>query len=194
MTFIYFHHPGLFPAVDCDEAMRFLDSAFLAWASFALPQCASGFQSTFSPSPRRHRLATIQLPASIVDESAGISSAYKAPQNEIDRRRNLAIISHPDSGKTTMTEKLLLYGGAIQQAGAVRQKRNSGQQRPISWKWKRRGEFQSGGVITIFVALGLAVLQCGSTILSLLLHLTIGLNSRNSRRHRRYYINIPAQQ
>lgn len=37
-------------------------------------------------------------------------------------RRNLAIISHPDSGKTTMTEKLLLYGGALQQAGAVRQK------------------------------------------------------------------------
>jgi len=47
---------------------------------------------------------------------------FKAPANEIDRRRNLAIISHPDSGKTTMTEKLLLYGGAIQQAGAVRQK------------------------------------------------------------------------
>mmetsp|Transcript_35177 Transcript_35177/g.40119 ORF Transcript_35177/g.40119 Transcript_35177/m.40119 type:complete len:602 (-) Transcript_35177:179-1984(-) len=49
-------------------------------------------------------------------------STSKAPQAEIDRRRNLAIISHPDSGKTTMTEKLLLYGGAIQQAGAVRQK------------------------------------------------------------------------
>jgi peptide chain release factor 3 len=47
---------------------------------------------------------------------------FKSPQTEIDRRRNLAIISHPDSGKTTMTEKLLLYGGAIQQAGAVRQK------------------------------------------------------------------------
>ena len=46
----------------------------------------------------------------------------KAPPQEIDRRRNLAIISHPDSGKTTMTEKLLLYGGALQQAGAVRQK------------------------------------------------------------------------
>jgi peptide chain release factor 3 len=46
----------------------------------------------------------------------------KAPDVEIDRRRNLAIISHPDSGKTTMTEKLLLYGGALQQAGAVRQK------------------------------------------------------------------------
>eukprot|EP00527_Entomoneis_sp_CCMP2396_P003265 CAMPEP_0198143718 /NCGR_PEP_ID=MMETSP1443-20131203/9825_1 /TAXON_ID=186043 /ORGANISM="Entomoneis sp., Strain CCMP2396" /LENGTH=597 /DNA_ID=CAMNT_0043806997 /DNA_START=59 /DNA_END=1849 /DNA_ORIENTATION=+ len=50
------------------------------------------------------------------------SSSFKAPQPEIDRRRNLAIISHPDSGKTTMTEKLLLYGGAVQQAGAVRQK------------------------------------------------------------------------
>ena len=35
----------------------------------------------------------------------------------VDRRRNFAIISHPDAGKTTLTEKLLLYGGAIQQAG-----------------------------------------------------------------------------
>jgi peptide chain release factor 3 len=48
--------------------------------------------------------------------------SYQAPVEEINRRRNLAIISHPDSGKTTMTEKLLLYGGALQQAGAVRQK------------------------------------------------------------------------
>ena len=46
----------------------------------------------------------------------------KAPVEEIQRRRNMVIISHPDSGKTTMTEKLLLYGGALQQAGAVRQK------------------------------------------------------------------------
>lgn len=38
---------------------------------------------------------------------------------EIARRRTLAIISHPDAGKTTMTEKLLLYSGAIHQAGAV---------------------------------------------------------------------------
>lgn len=51
-----------------------------------------------------------------------IETDFKAPVAEIDRRRNLAIISHPDSGKTTMTEKLLLYGGALQQAGAVRQK------------------------------------------------------------------------
>jgi hypothetical protein len=55
-------------------------------------------------------------------ETTTIAGQYKAPKEEIDRRRNLAIISHPDSGKTTMTEKLLLYGGALQQAGAVRQK------------------------------------------------------------------------
>jgi len=42
---------------------------------------------------------------------------------EVNRRRNFAIISHPDAGKTTLTEKLLLYGGAIQEAGAVKAKR-----------------------------------------------------------------------
>ena len=39
---------------------------------------------------------------------------------EINRRRTFGIISHPDAGKTTLTEKLLLYGGAIQEAGAVK--------------------------------------------------------------------------
>src|SRR4051812_36465020 len=42
---------------------------------------------------------------------------------EIARRRSFAIISHPDAGKTTLTEKLLLYGGALQLAGAVKAKR-----------------------------------------------------------------------
>ena len=41
-------------------------------------------------------------------------------KNEIMRRRTFGIISHPDAGKTTLTEKLLLFGGAIQQAGAVK--------------------------------------------------------------------------
>jgi peptide chain release factor 3 len=41
----------------------------------------------------------------------------------VEQRRNFAIISHPDAGKTTLTEKLLLYGGAIQEAGAVKAKR-----------------------------------------------------------------------
>lgn len=44
------------------------------------------------------------------------------PQQEIDRRRSFAIIAHPDAGKTTLTEKLLLFGGAIQLAGAVKAK------------------------------------------------------------------------
>jgi len=46
----------------------------------------------------------------------------KRTQKEIDRRRTFGIISHPDAGKTTLTEKLLLFGGAIQQAGAVKAK------------------------------------------------------------------------
>src|SRR4051794_3191605 len=49
--------------------------------------------------------------------------------NPIDRRRTFAIISHPDAGKTTLTEKLLLFGGAIQLAGEVRAKANRRQTR-----------------------------------------------------------------
>jgi peptide chain release factor 3 len=45
-------------------------------------------------------------------------------ENEIARRRTFAIISHPDAGKTTLTEKLLLYGGAVRLAGSVRARRN----------------------------------------------------------------------
>ncbi|MEM7725574.1 MAG: peptide chain release factor 3 [Cyanobacteria bacterium P01_A01_bin.45] len=42
---------------------------------------------------------------------------------QVERRRNFAIISHPDAGKTTLTEKLLLYGGAIHEAGSVKARR-----------------------------------------------------------------------
>lgn len=45
-------------------------------------------------------------------------------EKEIAKRRTFAIISHPDAGKTTLTEKLLLYGGAIQMAGTVKAKRS----------------------------------------------------------------------
>ncbi|APB33673.1 peptide chain release factor 3 [Gloeomargarita lithophora Alchichica-D10] len=61
-------------------------------------------------------------------------------QQAVQKRRNFAIISHPDAGKTTLTEKLLLYGGAIQEAGAVRARRN---QRHATSDWmeleKQRG-------------------------------------------------------
>ena len=43
-------------------------------------------------------------------------------RKEIEKRRTFAIISHPDAGKTTLTEKFLLYGGAINQAGSVKGK------------------------------------------------------------------------
>jgi len=46
-------------------------------------------------------------------------------QSEVPRRRTFAIISHPDAGKTTLTEKLLLYGGAIQLAGTVKGRKAS---------------------------------------------------------------------
>ena len=41
---------------------------------------------------------------------------------EVNKRRTFAIISHPDAGKTTITEKVLLYGNAIQTAGSVKGK------------------------------------------------------------------------
>jgi predicted GTPase len=43
---------------------------------------------------------------------------------DVARRRTFAIISHPDAGKTTLTEKLLLYGGAIQMAGTVKARKS----------------------------------------------------------------------
>jgi peptide chain release factor 3 len=53
--------------------------------------------------------------------------------DEARRRRTFAIISHPDAGKTTLTEKLLLYSGAIEEAGAV--KARAGRQRDATSDW-----------------------------------------------------------
>jgi peptide chain release factor 3 len=72
--------------------------------------------------------------------SAALTPELEALAEAVARRRNFAIISHPDAGKTTLTEKLLLYGGAIQQAGAVKAK---GEQRKVTSDWmeleKQRG-------------------------------------------------------
>ncbi len=46
-------------------------------------------------------------------------------KNKIEKRRTFAVIAHPDAGKTTLTEKLLLYGGAIREAGTVKSRRSS---------------------------------------------------------------------
>ena len=53
-------------------------------------------------------------------QSGNTTSTHSELQREVSRRRTFAIISHPDAGKTTLTEKLLLYAGAIELAGAVR--------------------------------------------------------------------------
>lgn len=52
-------------------------------------------------------------------------STHGAELDEIQRRRTFGIISHPDAGKTTLTEKLLLFGGAIKMAGAVKARKAS---------------------------------------------------------------------
>jgi peptide chain release factor 3 len=57
-----------------------------------------------------------------LQDAAG-PSAVAELEREVSRRRTFAIISHPDAGKTTLTEKLLLYAGAIELAGAVRGRR-----------------------------------------------------------------------
>lgn len=73
----------------------------------------------------------------------------KHVQREAQRRRTFAIISHPDAGKTTLTEKLLLYGGQIEVAGAVRGRKT---QRSATSDWmeleKQRGISVSSTVLT----------------------------------------------
>lgn len=64
--------------------------------------------------------------------ATGHGSNLSELRREIERRRTFAIISHPDAGKTTLTEKLLLYSGAIEQAGAVRARKN---QRSATSDW-----------------------------------------------------------
>jgi peptide chain release factor 3 len=66
-----------------------------------------------------------EAPAPRTDAPEKAPKAAPSPlAREIARRRTFAIISHPDAGKTTLTEKLLLFGGAIQLAGQVKAKRD----------------------------------------------------------------------
>jgi peptide chain release factor 3 len=92
-------------------------------------------------------MTTVAPAAVLVDQTA---------HSEIARRRTFAIISHPDAGKTTLTEKLLLFGGAIQLAGAVKAR---GERRRTRSDWmqieQQRGisvtssvmTFERGGIV-----------------------------------------------
>jgi len=79
----------------------------------------------------------------------GSLSKAKTLTDEILRRRTFAIISHPDAGKTTLTEKLLLFGGAIQLAGEVKAR---GERRRVRSDWmaieRERGISVSSAVMS----------------------------------------------
>ena len=70
-------------------------------------------------------------------------------RREVERRRTFAIISHPDAGKTTLTEKLLLYGGCLDVAGVIRGRKS---QRAVTSDWmeleRQRGISVSSTVLT----------------------------------------------
>src|SRR5258706_1632764 len=91
----------------------------------------------------------------LLENSTNTASSDQAAR-EIARRRTFAIISHPDAGKTTLTEKFLLYGGALQLAGSVTARKD---QRATTSDWmeleRQRGisisstvlQFEYGGCV-----------------------------------------------
>ena len=72
--------------------------------------------------------------------------------DEVARRRTFAIISHPDAGKTTLTEKLLLFGGAINLAGQVKAK---GERRNTRSDWMKIERDRGISVVTSVMTLSL---------------------------------------
>ncbi|KAF0143680.1 MAG: peptide chain release factor 3, partial [Rhodospirillaceae bacterium] len=72
------------------------------------------------------------FPDSLTTRDASLATEGIAAADPVARRRTFAIISHPDAGKTTLTEKLLLMGGAIRLAGAVRA-RGEGRRARSDW-------------------------------------------------------------
>src|SRR6266511_2836994 len=82
---------------------------------------SAGRQSGLDPAGRNCHIH----PAMNIPIRAPEGAPARSPlATEVERRRTFAIISHPDAGKTTLTEKLLLFGGAIQLAGQVKAKRD----------------------------------------------------------------------
>lgn len=65
----------------------------------------------------------------------------KQLEESVNNRRTFAIISHPDAGKTTITEQLLLFGGVVRKAGTVKAKKVEISLSLTGWKLKRNVEF-----------------------------------------------------
>ncbi len=76
---------------------------------------------------------------------------------EVDRRRTFAIISHPDAGKTTLTEKFLLYGGAIETAGSVKARRTRQFARSDWMEMERERGISITSTVLVFEYRGLRV-------------------------------------
>eukprot|EP00878_Enallax_costatus_P004131 GHUV01004359.1.p1 GENE.GHUV01004359.1~~GHUV01004359.1.p1 ORF type:complete len:649 (+),score=185.57 GHUV01004359.1:201-2147(+) len=94
-------------------------------------QCGRAAAAAAQPETAQAPDATVPDISSQASTSSSARDAEREAANlaariaaEVARRRNFAIISHPDAGKTTMTEKLLLYGGAIHEAGEVKARAN----------------------------------------------------------------------
>ena len=87
------------------------------------------------PAAGRPAPAVTPDPSLLPSSGGELANDADALAREVARRRTFAIISHPDAGKTTLTEKLLLYAGAIELAGAVRGRKTSGTPSPTGWRW-----------------------------------------------------------
>src|SRR5580693_6469945 len=80
-----------------------------------------------------------------------------SPASEIARRRTFAIISHPDAGKTTLTEKFLLYGNAVHLAGAVKDRKNQRATRSDWMELERQRGISVSSTVLQFDYAGFAV-------------------------------------
>ena len=110
---------------------------------FLSTQIASGPQLAKRPAPLISLAgAGAARPLASVGANPGNSKSrlMSTLTDETLRRRTFAIISHPDAGKTTLTEKLLLFGGAIQLAGEIRargERRRTRSERPSEPSFRR---------------------------------------------------------
>jgi peptide chain release factor 3 len=68
---------------------------------------------------------------------AALAAPHPLVRAEAARRRTFAVISHPDAGKSTLTEALALHARVISQAGAVHGKANGAPPCPTGWRWRR---------------------------------------------------------
>src|SRR6201989_2627731 len=97
-------------------------------------------------SPLIRRAFTVKRASAMSDLAVTTDSPSRSSlSSEVERRRTFAIISHPDAGKTTLTEKLLLFGGAINLVGQVRAK---GERRNTRSDWMKIERERGISVVT----------------------------------------------